>query len=150
MKTYSIWEFLYEKKRITKPIRLIEFFAGIGAQYKALKRVFDNVESYKTCEWAYNSILSYNAIHVQDHTDYSKGKTKEQMLERIKGISTNYNEPLSDKQLAKKSEEWVRTAYNNIIATHNLVNIMDVKGGDLEVKDTDKYEYILTYSFPCQ
>ena len=150
MKTYSIWEFLYEKKKITKPIRLIEFFAGIGAQYKALKRVFDNVESYKTCEWAYNSILSYNAMHIQDHTDYSAKKTKEELIEKIRGISTNYNEPLSDKQLAKKSEEWVRTAYNNIVATHDLVNIMNVHGKDLEIKDTDTYEYIMTYSFPCQ
>ena len=150
MKQTSIFEFIYERKKITKPIRLIEFFAGIGAQYKALKQVFDNVESYKICEWAYNSIVSYNAIHVQDHTDYSKGKTKEELISKIRGISTNYNEPLSDKQLAKKSDEWIRSAYNNVVATHNLVNIMDVHGADLEITDTDKYEYIMTYSFPCQ
>lgn len=27
---------------------------------------------------------------------------------------------------------------------------MQVKGDDLEIVDKDKYEYILTYSFPCQ
>jgi DNA (cytosine-5)-methyltransferase 1 len=27
---------------------------------------------------------------------------------------------------------------------------MNVRGSDLEIKETDKYEYILTYSFPCQ
>ena len=30
------------------------------------------------------------------------------------------------------------------------MNIQQVKGEDLEIKDTDKYCYILTYSFPCQ
>ena len=30
------------------------------------------------------------------------------------------------------------------------MNIMKVKGKDLEIKDTNKYEYIMTYSFPCQ
>jgi DNA (cytosine-5)-methyltransferase 1 len=38
----------------------------------------------------------------------------------------------------------------NIAITNNLVNIQQVKGKDLEIVDTDKYEYILTYSFPCQ
>ena len=146
----SLFDEVMPNKVINKKIRLIEFFAGIGAQYKALKELTPNVESYKTCEWAYNSILAYNAIHHKDFTDYSIGKSKEEMIERIKGISINYNEPLSDEQLNKKPIEWIRSAYNNCIANHNLINIMNVKGGDLEIRDTDKYEYILTYSFPCQ
>ena len=28
----NLWEFIYPMKRITKPIRLIELFAGIGSQ----------------------------------------------------------------------------------------------------------------------
>lgn len=43
-----------------------------------------------------------------------------------------------------------RTIYNNIQATHNLVNIQQVNGNDLEIIDKDKYTYIMTYSFPCQ
>ncbi len=31
-----------------------------------------------------------------------------------------------------------------------LVNIQQVKGNDLCIKDTDKFTYLLTYSFPCQ
>ena len=42
------------------------------------------------------------------------------------------------------------TIYNNIKATHNLVNIQQVHGEDLEITDTDKYCYVMTYSFPCQ
>lgn len=146
----NLWEFIYPMKRITKPIRLIELFAGIGSQFKALKVLTQNVESYKICEWAYNSYCSYNAIHIKDYKDYSNGLTKEQLINKVKGTSLNYNEPLTDKQLASKPLEWLKNAYNNIVATHNLVNIMEIHGKDLEIIDTDKYEYIMTYSFPCQ
>lgn len=146
----NLWEFIYPMKRITKPIRLIELFAGIGSQFKALKVLTQNVESYKICEWAYNSYCSYNAIHIKDYKDYSNGLTKEQLINKVKGTSLNYNEPLTDKQLASKPLEWLKNAYNNIVATHNLVNIMEIHGKDLEIVDTDKYEYIMTYSFPCQ
>lgn len=149
-KQYSLWDCIYPKKVIDKPIRLIEFFAGIGAQFKALKQLTKNVESWKICEWAYNSYCSYNAIHIKDFKDYSEGLTKEELINKVRGTSVNYNEPLSEKQLNVKSIDWLKNAYNNIVATHNLVNIMEVKGVDLEIKDVDKYEYILTYSFPCQ
>ena len=146
----SLWDLIYPKKIIDKPIRLIEFFAGIGAQHKALKQLTDQVESWKICEWAYNSYCSYNAIHIKDFTDYSQNLSKEELIEKVRGTSTNYNKPLTDKQLKRKPIEWLRNAYNNIKATHNLINIMEVHGKDLEIVDTDKYEYILTYSFPCQ
>lgn len=146
----SLWDYVYPKKVIDKPIRLIEFFAGIGAQHKALKQLTDQVESWKICEWAYNSYCSYNAIHIKDFKDYSQGLSKEELIEKVRGTSTNYNEPLTDKQLKAKPIEWLRNAYNNIVATHNLINIMEVHGKDLQIEDTDKYEYIMTYSFPCQ
>ncbi len=146
----SLWDLIYPRKIIDKPIRLIEFFAGIGAQHKALKQLTDQVESWKICEWAYNSYCSYNAIHIKDFTDYSQNLSKEELIEKVRGTSTNYNEPLTDKQLKQKPIEWLRNAYNNIKATHNLINIMEVHGKDLEIVDTDKYEYIMTYSFPCQ
>ena len=145
---FSLFNFDKEKKVITKPIRLIELFSGIGAQAKALEILGVPFEHWKTCEWAVNSIKSYNAIHIKDFTDYSKDLTKEELIAYLDGnISTNYNEPCD---VSKKNESWLRDVYNNCIATHNLMNIMKVKGVDLEIKDTDKYEYILTYSFPCQ
>ena len=139
---------MYEKKIITKPIRLIELFSGIGAQFKALKMLGAKVESWKTCEWAVPSIKAYNYIHIKDFKDYSQDLTKEQLIDYLDGnISTNYNEPCNVK---KQNEKWLRDVYNNCIATHNLMNIMKVKGDDLQIVDTDKYEYIMTYSFPCQ
>lgn len=144
---------LYPTYKITKPIRLIEFFAGYGSQALALKYLGVKFEHWKICEWAIKSIQAYKDIHFEnDDTDYSKDLTLEQVKEYLfkKGISSNYNDPMSEKQVSRLSEHQARTIYNNIIATHNLVNIQQVKGEDLEIKDTDKFTYILTYSFPCQ
>ena len=143
----SIFDELFDKKVITKKIRLIELFSGIGAQAKALEILNIPFEHYLTCEWAYNSIVGYNAIHIKDKTDYAKDMSKEQLLSYLNGnISIDYNKPAD---LTKKPIEWLKNCYNNVIATHDLMNIMNVKGRDLGVFDKD-YEYILTYSFPCQ
>ena len=143
--------------RLKGKVKLIELFAGIGSQYLALKileqtqktKEFE-VESHKICEWAYNSYIMYNLMHIKDDTDYSKGKTKEEMLERIKGTSTDYNKPLTMDQLKKKPIEWVRKAYNSCIATHNLVDISNVKGKDLDFDDNINETIVMSYSFPCQ
>lgn len=85
--------------KITKPIRLIELFAGIGAQAKALERIEANFEHYRICEFDKYAVRSYNAIHGTDFP--TSGITK-------------------------------------------------ISASDLGIVDTDKYEYIMTYSFPCQ
>lgn len=94
----SLFDLTLPKYKITKPIRLIELFAGIGSQAKALKRLNANFEHYRVCEFDKFSMASYNAIH-----------------------GTNFE--TSD--VTKIDSEW------------------------LGIVDTDKYEYILTYSFPC-
>lgn len=100
-KQLTIFDFLgsNEKYKITKPIRLIELFAGIGSQAKALENLHANFEHYKVCEFDKYALASYNAIH-------------------------NTNFKISD--------------------------ITQLHASDLEIVDTNKYEYILTYSFPCQ
>ena len=149
----TIFDMLYPKYKITTPIRIIELFGGYGSQLMALKRLNANVEQWKLCEWAIKSIQAYKDIHCEnDNTDYSKDLTVEQIKEYLfnKGISANYNEPMTQQQINRLNEKQVRTIYNNIKATHNLVNIQQVKGKDLCIKDTDKFTYLLTYSFPCQ
>ena len=138
----SIFEFLYQPFQ-PKKIRLYQFFAGIGSQAKALKLLGVDFEDYKIAEWAVPSIRAYNAIHTKDYTDYSKGKTREELLQVVKNVSLDYDKPITEKQLATKSDEWVREVYNSIIATHNLVNIMEVHGKDLEI-DTN-YTNIIFY-----
>ena len=95
----SLWGKILPPFKITKPIRLIELFAGIGSQAKALENIKANFTHYKVCEFEKHAIDSYNAIH-------------------------NTNFQVSD--------------------------ITKLKASDLEIVDTDKYDYILTYSFPCQ
>ncbi len=52
-----------EPLKITKPIRLIELFGGIGAQAKALERLNVDFEHYRLCELDPYAVTSYNAIH---------------------------------------------------------------------------------------
>lgn len=87
------------KYKITKPIRLIELFAGIGSQAKALKNIGANFEHYRAIDFDKFAIKSYNAIH-----------------------NTNFT-PL---------------------------DITKITAKDLGIVETDKYDYLMTYSFPCQ
>lgn len=85
--------------KFDKPIRLIELFAGIGSQAKALKNLNLDFEHYRICEFDKYAVQSYNAVH-----------------------GTNF----------KTSD------------------ITKIKAEDLGITDTDKFCYIMTYSFPCQ
>ena len=85
--------------KIDKPIRLIELFAGIGSQAKALKNLDADFEHYRICEFDKYAVKSYNAVH---GTDFSTS------------------------------------------------DITKITADDLGIVDTDKYCYIMTYSFPCQ
>lgn len=151
MEQITLFDLMFEKYKITKPIRLIELFGGYGSQNLALKYLGANYEHHKLVEWATKSIEAYNDIHTKDYTDYSKDLTDEQVLDYLadKGISMDYNQPMTRKQISKKSIEWQRKVYNDIIATKNLVDISRVHAVDLEINGGG-YEYVMTYSFPCQ
>lgn len=139
--------------KIRKPIRLIELFAGYGSQALALRYLGANFEHWRICEWAYKSIIAYKDLHMPDDiTDYSAEKTKEEIAVQLAelGTSANYNEPMSLAQVRRMPEPKLRQIYNAIVATHNLVNISQTKGSDLRIEDTDKYTYIMSFSFPCQ
>ena len=84
--------------KIKKPVRLIELFAGIGSQAKALELLGVDFEHWKVCEFDDYAMKSYNAVH-----------------------NTNFK----------------------------TTDIQNLTASDLEIKDKDKYEYILTYSYPC-
>lgn len=141
---------------LNKPIRLIEFFAGYGSQSKALEELEKwglKFQHWKICEWAVKSIQAYKDLHfANDNTDYSRDFTFEYIAQVLfeNGISSNYNEPMTLEQIKRLGEKQCRNIYNNCVATHNLVNIQKCTAEKLEIIDTDKYDYILTYSFPCQ
>lgn len=85
--------------KLDKPIRLIELFAGIGSQAKALKRLGVEFEHYRVCEFDKYAVCAYNAIH---GTDFEPS------------------------------------------------DITKLTGEELDIADTERFCYIVTYSFPCQ
>ena len=95
----DLFSFSTPRFKIDKPIRLIELFAGIGAQAKALERLGVEFEHWKVVEIDRFAVMSYNAIH-----------------------GTNFTPQ----------------------------DIKSIHASDLEITDTDRYCYLLTYSFPCQ
>lgn len=136
-----------------KPIRLIELFSGIGSQASALERMGVSFEHWITSDWEVNAVASYNAVHIKDYTDYSSELSCVDSIANqlyYKGISTNGKSPLSLEQIQRKGEKWLRQTYNNFMATNNIGSIVNAHGSDLVIEDTDKYTYLLTYSFPCQ
>ena len=62
----SIFDIIREPIRITKPIRLIELFAGYGSQAMALERIGAKFEHYRVVEFDKYAVTSYNAVHGTD------------------------------------------------------------------------------------
>ena len=60
---FDIFDYLRKPFKITKPIRLIETFAGYGSQNMALRNINADFEPYKVVEFDKYAIASYNAIH---------------------------------------------------------------------------------------
>lgn len=85
--------------KIKNKVRLIELFAGIGAQAMALKRLGVDFEHYRMIEFDKYPVASYNAIHGTDFL---------------------------------------------------TTDIRNVSGWNLGIVDTERFTYLLTYSFPCQ
>lgn len=152
----SIFDKMYSDKIITKPVRLIELFAGYGSQNLALKYLGKDYQTWKIAEWATKSIQAYKDMHhYDDNIDYAERDgltTKKQLVDYLSkvGVSFNYNNPASPRGLNSKSFDALKTIYNNIQATHNLVNIQTVDAASLDIRDTANYDYLMTYSFPCQ
>lgn len=147
------FEHMNPKFKIDKPVRLIELFAGIGSQAKALQNLGVDFEKWIISEWEVNPTKSYKAIHHEnDNTDYSKGLNQKELINSLfkMGISNDGKKPMTMQQIARKNEKWLRETYNAYKATHNISNIMSAAGSDLNIVDTENYIYIMTYSFPCQ
>ena len=138
--------------RNDKPIRLIELFAGYGSQALALKYLGVPFEHYRISEWATKSIQAYKDIHAAtDKTDYSKGLTVDEIKVWLANkISLDYNTPASEAQINRMGKKTARQLYNAMQATRNVGSITQATASDLAIEHTDKFLYILTYSFPCQ
>lgn len=159
----SIFDEMYDDYKQTKPLRVIEFFAGYGSQLQSLRYLSDffgkdkiNYQHYKICEWALPSIIAYADMHQDELPEYGNNfcgdLTKEQIAKELcsMGVSLDYNEPATYEKLCRVSEDRLRLCFNSIMWTDNLVDISRVKGSELNINNTDMFTYLLTYSFPCQ
>lgn len=141
-----------EPFKFSKPIKVIELFAGYGSQMLAFKYLHANAEHFRICEWAVPSIMAYNLIHLRDFTDYSREREREWLTDYLveKQISMDYNKPMTREQISRKGEKWIRNTYNNIIATKDTVDITKTSGKDFYLEDRGNYDVFMSYSFPCQ
>lgn len=58
--------FDFPKMKVDKKIRLIELFAGIGAQSMAMEAIGADFEHHFVCEFDKYAMASYNAVHGTD------------------------------------------------------------------------------------
>ena len=94
--------------KITKPIRLIELFGGIGSQAAALRNLGANFEHYRLCEFDKYAVKSYNAVH---GTKFTTSDIRDLHAEDLGIVETGkytyimtYSFPCTDLSLAGKRE----------------------------------------------
>lgn len=108
MDQLNIYDFISNDYKITKPIRLIELFAGIGSQAKALERLKANFEHYRVVEFDKYAIKSYNAIHGTNFetSDITKISAKDLGIEDTEHFTylLTYSFPCQDLSLAGKGK----------------------------------------------
>lgn len=102
----DLFSYILPKFKIDRPVRLIELFAGIGSQAKALKRLGVDFTHHKVIEWDKYAIASYNAIHgtnfeTKDITKVSASELEITERERFIYLMT-YSFPCQDLSLAGK------------------------------------------------
>lgn len=109
--------------KITKPIRLIEFFAGVGFQRMGIQKVFPNLESWKICEWAIPSIVAYDAVHtnyddpgIKENEKLCKTINKDTLVRLLLqlGVSKDYNVPATEKELMRIPHDKLVSIYLSI------------------------------------
>ncbi len=135
---------------LDKKIRLITLFSGYDSQALALKYLHVPFEHYKTCEWSIPSIFALYDMHFHD-VDHGHFTFTDELCQEYTGnISKDYSNPLTFEQVKRLGKDKVEQLSTAILWSNNLLNITNIKGKDLKIVEKDKYNYIMTYSFPCQ
>jgi DNA (cytosine-5)-methyltransferase 1 len=100
--------FDFPKFKITKKIRLIELFGGIGSQAMALRDIGADFEHYKLVEFDKYAVQSYNAIHNTQHTTHDIRNIHAQDLEIVEKDKycylMTYSFPCTDLSVAGKMQ----------------------------------------------
>lgn len=128
-------------------MKVVELFAGIGSQRKALDRLEINHEIVNIAEWYIPAILAYDSIHNGKRDIENISVSIEEIKEYLKRytFSMDSKRPIKKNQIDKYSHNLLRHLYIANIRTNNLVSIDKVHPYEIP-NDID----LLTYSFPCQ
>ncbi|MGZ9413289.1 DNA (cytosine-5-)-methyltransferase [Mycoplasma sp. 480] len=137
-----------------KIINVLETFAGIGAQHKAItkinkeKKIFEIVS---TVEWDARANIAYGLIHNSLDKKLKKILKNNNLTseEEINKFLLNFTISLDSKKPAKiisKDYEFKQLLAASIILSNNNVDITKLDPKIIQEKDIE----LITYSFPCQ
>lgn len=127
-----------------EPIRVLEFFSGVGMQRMAFDKLGVNYESVGTSEIDIPAILSYAAIHdgLLESDETFEYPTKEEMLNYLSERNIGLDFKTGKLKLPKNLDK-IKQLYRATILSKCFGDISKVNPNDLPDFD------FMTYSFPC-
>ena len=128
-----------------EPIRILEFFSGVGMQRMAFDKLGVNYESVGTSEIDIPAILSYAAIHdgLLESDETFEYPTKEEMLNYLSERNIGLDFKTGKLKLPKNLDK-IKQLYRAVILSKCLGDISKINPSELPDFD------FMTYSFPCQ
>lgn len=131
-------------------LRVVETFAGIGAQRQALENINIDFDIVATVEWDIAAILAYNIMHhMEPLPPEIQNMSKEELVNSLQDIvlSNNGKHPIKFFSLKRQKTNDLRLLYQVLMNanTPHFTDITKMNGQSLP-QEID----LLTYSFPCQ
>lgn len=128
-----------------EPIRVLEFFSGVGMQRMAFDKLGVNYESVGTSEIDIPAILSYAAIHdgLLESDETFEYPTKEEMLNYLSERNIGLDFKTGKLKLPKNLDK-IKQLYRATILSKCFGDISKLNPNDLPDFD------FMTYSSPCQ
>ena len=128
-----------------EPIRVLEFFSGVGMQRMAFDKLGVNYESVGTSEIDIPAILSYAAIHdgLLESDETFEYPTKEEMLNYLSERNIGLDFKTGKLKLPKNLDK-IKQLYRAVIVSKCFGDISQINPNDLPDFD------FMTYSSPCQ
>ena len=132
-----------------KTLRVFEAFAGIGAQYSALKNLANRNPEYKfkvvgISEWFINALLAYKNIHYPNQLVKDIPIDRDELLDKLKPFTFSWDS-VHPYNIAKLKTDKLQQLYVANKLSKNLGSISEISLCQMKEKVD-----LLIYSFPCQ
>ena len=129
-------------EKYSRPLRVFEAFAGIGAQATALKRLNAKFEVVGISEWLVDAVICYDAIH-NANKPYGEVPSYEEQLDYLSEFEFS-RDSIRKTNLRSVEPEVIEKLYIAHVRSKNYGSISQLTGEIMPKCD------ILIYSFPCQ